>query len=73
MFISGSLLNQIIPSNYIASKLKIPYLGIYSACASSAEGIILGASLIDGGKIKRGLMPRLFDFSKNFCYNIYRK
>ena len=24
-------------------------------------------------RFKRGLIPRLFDFLKNFCYNIYRK
>lgn len=52
LLISGDLLNQVTSSSYAALKFDIPFFGIYSACASSAEGIILGASLIDGGKIK---------------------
>lgn len=52
LFISGDLLNQVTSSSYAALKYNIPFLGIYSACASSTEGILLGASLIDGGKIK---------------------
>lgn len=52
VLISGDLLNQVTSSSYAALKFDIPFFGIYSACASSAEGIILGASLIDGGKIK---------------------
>lgn len=52
LLISGDLLNQVTSSSYAALKFDMPFFGIYSACASSAEGIILGASLIDGGKIK---------------------
>jgi len=51
VLISGDLLNQVTSSSYAALKFDIPFFGIYSACASSAEGMILGASLIDGGKI----------------------
>ena len=49
--ISGDLLNQITSSCYAIEELNLPFLGIYSACATSTEGIIVGASLIDGGKI----------------------
>lgn len=52
LLISGDLLNQITSSSYAALKFEIPFLGVYSACASSIEGIIVGASMIDGGKIK---------------------
>lgn len=52
LMISGDLLNQIVSSNYAASKLKIPYLGIYSACASSVEGLIIGSNLIDARQIE---------------------
>ena len=51
LLISGDLLNQVTSSSYAALKFDMPFFGIYSACASSVEGIILGASLIDGGKI----------------------
>ena len=46
--IGGDLINQISISSYNASNFKIPYLGVYSACASYAEELIIGASLISG-------------------------
>lgn len=49
LFISGDLLNQLISSNIVASKIKIPYLGIYNACASGVEGLIIGANMIERG------------------------
>lgn len=52
LLISGDLLNQITSSNYAASNLGIPYLGIYSACASSVEGLIIGSNMIDKNQIK---------------------
>ena len=51
IIISGDLLNQITSSSYALQKYNIPFLGIYSACASSTEGIIIGSSMIDSGKI----------------------
>jgi len=47
LHISGDLMNQLVSSNYAASRLGIPYLGIYSACASSVEGLIIGANMIE--------------------------
>lgn len=52
LFISGDLLNQITASNYAASRLGIPFLGVYSACASSVEGLIIGANMIESKMIK---------------------
>lgn len=46
--IGGDLVNQISISSYNAAKYRIPYLGVYSACASYAEELIVGASLISG-------------------------
>lgn len=51
LMISGDLLNQIVASNYAASNLGIPYLGIYSACATSVEGLIIGSNMIDKNQI----------------------
>lgn len=45
--ISGDLNNQIIIGNYVMRDYDIPYLGIFNACASSVEGIILAGSLIE--------------------------
>lgn len=47
LFISGDLLNQIVASNLAASSIGIPYLGIYNACASSGEGLIIASNMIN--------------------------
>ena len=52
IIISGYLLNQIKSSSYAVLKYNRPFLGVYSACASSVEGIIIGSSMIDSKKIK---------------------
>ena len=46
--ISGDLSNQIGISSYAAQYYHIPYLGIYSACASFAESLIIGARFLEG-------------------------
>ena len=46
--ISGDLSNQISVSSYAAKNYHIPYLGVYSACASFVESMILGAKFLDG-------------------------
>ena len=50
--ISGDLMNQLTSSNYAASKLQIPYLGVYNACATSVESLIIGSSFVDKGIVK---------------------
>lgn len=49
LYIAGDLLNQIITSGYSASDLGIPYLGIYGACSTAAEGLVLSTAFIDAG------------------------
>ena len=48
-FLSGDLINQIVPSSFTARMLGIPYMGLYGACASSIEGLSI-ASLIVNNK-----------------------
>ncbi len=48
-FISGDLINQIVPSSFTARTLSIPYFGIYGACSSSMEGLALAALFISSG------------------------
>lgn len=48
ILIGGDLINQISISSYNASKFNIPYLGIYSACATYAEELIIASSIISG-------------------------
>lgn len=51
LILGGDLSNQIAISCYGAASSKIPFLGLYSACATTMEEIIIGASLIDSNKI----------------------
>ena len=46
--IAGDLLNQIIASTFSVRNFRTGYLGIYNACATFSESLILGATLIDG-------------------------
>lgn len=48
-FLAGDLLNQIVTSNYHARELEIPYLGLFSACATAMEGLALASLLVDTG------------------------
>lgn len=47
MIISGDLNNQIVIGNYALRDYNINYLGIFSACASSVEGMIIASIFID--------------------------
>lgn len=49
LLISGDLLNQMTTSSYTVRDLKIPYIGVYGACSTMTESLILGASFIDAG------------------------
>ncbi len=47
--LAGDLLNQIITANYGARDLAVPFLGLYGACSTMAESLLLGGVLTDGG------------------------
>ncbi|ACB85232.1 stage V sporulation protein AD [Natranaerobius thermophilus] len=46
---SGDLLNQTVSSNLVAKKLQIPYFGLFGACSTMAEGLLLSSIMVDGG------------------------
>lgn len=48
--IGGDLINQISISTNNAKRFDIPFIGIYSACATFIEGLILSSIFIDGKK-----------------------
>lgn len=52
-FLAGDLLNQIICANFTARALGIPFLGLYGACSTLVEGLIIGSMIIDGGFAQR--------------------
>ena len=51
LVIAGDLLNQCTGSSYGLKDFYIPFLGIYGACSTFAEGLILGASLVNAGYV----------------------
>ena len=55
-YIAGDLLNQIISATFSARSVAVPYIGIYGACSSFAEGVGLGAVLIQGGFAQKVLV-----------------
>jgi stage V sporulation protein AD len=55
-FLSGDLINQIMPSSFTARTLAVPYLGIYGACSSSMEGLSLASMMIDSGFAENALI-----------------
>lgn len=48
-FLAGDLINQITPTSFAARTNQIPHLGLFSACATSAESLALGAMMINAG------------------------
>ncbi|HZK01886.1 MAG TPA: stage V sporulation protein AD [Anaerovoracaceae bacterium] len=48
VILSGDLLNQLMSSTFSVKDFAVPFLGIYGACSTMTEAIILGSVLIDG-------------------------
>lgn len=46
---AGDLMNQIISSSFSARELQIPYIGLFGACSTMAESLIMGGCFVDGG------------------------
>lgn len=52
---SGDLLNQLASSGYAAAGVGIPYFGIYNACATNVEGLILASNMIEAKQVKNAI------------------
>jgi len=55
LLIAGDLLNQISASCYTSKDIKIPFIGIYAACATSTLGMIIGANIIEASQINNAI------------------
>ena len=55
LILGGDLLNQCVSSAFAVKDRGIPYLGLYGACSTMAEGLALAALLLDGGGIGSAL------------------
>ncbi len=65
------MINQITPTSFAARSLEIPYIGLFSACATSMEGLALSALLTSGGyaeKVLTGAASHNSAVEKQFRY-----
>lgn len=63
LILAGDLLNQCIASTYGSRQLGIPYLGLYGACSTMAESLLLAGLLTESGIANRCLAAT----SSHFC------
>ena len=56
VILGGDLLNQISATTYGAYNFSKCFLGLYGACSTSVEGMILGSCLIDSKKVKNAIV-----------------
>ena len=52
-FVGGDLLNQICATSYAMNQYKVPFLGVFSACATSMESIIIASSFIESKSVNK--------------------
>lgn len=45
----GDLVNEMTPSNFAASTIGVPYIGMFSACATSVSSLLMAALLTESG------------------------
>lgn len=55
VLLSGDLLNQIISASFAARKFKFPFIGVYNACSTMSESMLLAAMMVDAGYVKRAI------------------
>lgn len=60
---AGDLLNQCVSSTYGLREMGIPFLGLYGACSTMAESLLMASLFIEGGFAKRAAAVT----SSHFC------
>lgn len=60
---AGDLLNQCIGTNYGLRELEIPFVGLYGACSTMAESILVASIFIETGLVKKTISVT----SSHFC------
>jgi stage V sporulation protein AD len=53
LMMGGDLLNQLIAAGFAARQMDFPFLGLYGACSTMAESLIVGSMAIDAGFAER--------------------
>ncbi len=55
LIIGGDLSNQITITNYAVKNFAIPFLGVYSACASFAESLLIASNFVESNAIQNAI------------------
>ena len=63
LYLGGDLMNQLVSSNYVASEIEIPFIGLYNACATMAESLIVGSVFLEAGGMKNAICATGSHFS----------
>ncbi len=63
ILIAGDLMNQCTSSSYGLATFDIPYFGLYGACSTFAEGIMIAGVMIESGFAKSAAVA----VSSHFC------
>lgn len=63
VLVGGDLLNQCVGTTYGVRDYGMPFLGIYSACSTMSEGLLLASLLVEGGYVRRAMAVT----SSHFC------
>lgn len=63
ILVGGDLLNQCVGTTYGVRDYGMPFLGIYSACSTMSEGLLLASLLVEGGYVRRAMAVT----SSHFC------
>ena len=61
--LGGDLLNQCVSTSFAMRTLGVPFLGLYGACSTMAESLLLGAVLVGAGLESTALCSA----SSHFC------
>ena len=63
VILSGDLLNQIVSSSFAARHFDKPFLGLYSACSTMTEALLIASCLVDGKYVKTAVCATGSHFS----------
>ncbi len=63
VLLGGDLLNQCTGTSFGIKSHSIPFLGLYGACSTIAEGLLVGSSLVSGGFVPSAVAMA----SSHFC------
>ena len=55
ILISGDLSNQLSSTNFAASHLSIPLIGVYGACSTSCLNLAIGANMVEKKQVKNAI------------------